>query len=134
MLAGHAAEAFPQVVAGGEAKVADLVERLDLRGAGAALGDHERPDGLHVAVPGLTRTLCSPRQRSTGGLDRVGGIRLARVPPCLAVRAVDLDDVDSGATQEAGQASTVGAGALHADAGDRSERGQPAHELVVAGC
>jgi hypothetical protein len=114
--------------------VADLVERLDLRGAGAALGDHDRSDGLDVAVTGLARTLCSPRQGGVRGFDSVGGIGLAGSPSCLAVGAVDLDDVDAAGAQEPSAAGALGAGALHTDASDRPERGQPANELVVARC
>ena len=36
----------------------------------------------------------------------------------LAVRAIDLDELDPGPSQMAGQAGTIGAGALHADERD----------------
>jgi hypothetical protein len=74
MNARHAAEAVSQVIRRGETEMADLVERLDLRRASAALGDHQRPDRFDVAVAGLARTLRSPGQRGAGGFDRVGGI------------------------------------------------------------
>jgi hypothetical protein len=51
----------------GETEMADLVERCDLRRAGAALSDHQRPDRFDVAVTGLARTLRSPGQRGAGG-------------------------------------------------------------------
>jgi hypothetical protein len=116
MEAGHAAKAFSQLIGGGEAEVADLVERLDLRRAHAALRDHERPDRFDVAVASLARTLGSPRQRSAGRFDRVGGIRLAGATSRLAVGAINLDHLDASGAQEASQAGAVGAGALDSDA------------------
>jgi hypothetical protein len=98
MKARHAAEASSQVIRRGEAEMADLVERFDLRRASAALGDHQPPDRFDVAVTGLARTLRSPGQRSAGGFDRVGG--LAGPTSRLAVRAVDLDHLDARRAQE----------------------------------
>jgi hypothetical protein len=72
-------------------------------------------------------------QRCASRFDRVGGIGLAGAASGLAVGAIDLDHLDPGGAQVAGQAGAVGARALHPDAGDRSERGQPTKELVVAG-
>jgi len=134
MNARHAAEAVSQVIRRGETEMADLVERLDLPRASAALGDHQRPDRCDVAVAGLARTLRSPGQPSAGGFDRVGGIGLAGPTSRLAVRAVDLDHLDARRAQEPREAGTVGAGALYTDTCDRSERAQPTEELVVAGC
>ena len=43
----------------GEAEMAYLVQRLDLCRTRRALGDHERPDRLHVAAATLARSLDS---------------------------------------------------------------------------
>ena len=49
--------------------------------------------------------------------------------PGLTVRAIDLDHLDPGAAQEAGQAGPIGAGALHPDPIERAEPAQPAVQL-----
>ena len=44
-----------QVIGPGQDQGPGLVDRLDPLGAGAALGDHQRPDRLDRAVPALRR-------------------------------------------------------------------------------
>jgi hypothetical protein len=112
--------------------MADLIERLDLRGARRALGHDERPDRLHVAVAALARSLGSARQRGAGRLDGVGRVRLTRPPASLAVRSVDLDHFHSGAAQEPGETRPVRAGPLHADASQVAKTRQEPGELAVA--
>jgi hypothetical protein len=58
-----------------------------------------------------------PRQRGAGGGDRVDRIGLVLGPAGAPVGPVDLDQVDAFASQVAGQAGAVGAGALHPDLG-----------------
>ena len=67
------------------------------------------------------------------GLNGVEGIGLARPPPLLAVRAVDLDDGDSVGLQVAGEPGAVAAGALHADQRDGAEAAKPCQQAAVAG-
>ena len=86
VVAADAAQSVSQLVGRGEAEVADLVERLDPRRAGGALGDHQGADGLDVAVAGLARALRSARQRRSRRFHRVGGIGLAGAPARLAAR------------------------------------------------
>ena len=112
--------------------MADLVERLDLGGAGAALGHDERPDRLHVAVAGLACTLGSPRQRRPSRFHGISWIRLAGAAARLAVGPVDLDHLDACGAQEPRQARAIRTSAFDPHAGDRAERAQPAQELVVA--
>ena len=64
---------------------AGLVDRLGALGAGGALGDHQRPDRLHLAVT-PPRCACGPSgQGRAGGADRVQRIRLALAAPVLPV-------------------------------------------------
>ena len=71
--------------------------------------------------------------RRPGGLDGVEGIGLARPTPLLAVRPIDLDDVDAVGLQVTGEPGAVAASALDADQGDGSEAAQPAEQAPVAG-
>jgi hypothetical protein len=86
---------------GADDEVLHLDDGLDPRLARRDFGDDERSDGLGGPVTGLRVALRVPRQRRSSGLDRVQGVGLARVPSGLSVRSVDLDDVDSLASQEA---------------------------------
>jgi TrwC relaxase len=131
LLAGHALQTLPQLVRGGEAQMADLVESLDLGGAGRALGHHQRPDRLGVPVPGLGRAAGPAGQRGPGRLDGIQRVGLAGPAAGLAVGAVDLDYLHPCGPQVAGQPGSVGAGALHADPGHRPEPGQPVKEPPV---
>jgi hypothetical protein len=79
-----------------------LVDGLDPLGAGAALGDHQRPDRLDGTIPALRRAAGPAGLRGPGGADSIEGVRLARPAPVLAVRAVDLDDADAGVGNVAG--------------------------------
>ena len=54
-------------------------------------------------------------------------------PSCLPVRSTDLDHGDAGTAQEAGQAGTVGAGALDTDPAQRAEAAQPGVQLAEPG-
>ncbi len=54
-------------------------------------------------------------------------------PSCLPVRSTDLDHGDAGTAQEAGQAGTVGAGALDTDPIKRAEAAQPGVQLAEPG-
>src|SRR5438552_1802230 len=78
-------------------------------------GPDERPAGLPVAVAALGQAPGPSTLGGPGRLDRVGGVALAVGPPGLAVGPVDLNDFEPPGPQVAGQASAIGAGALHAD-------------------
>ena len=73
------------------------------------------------------------RQRSPGRLNGVRRVRLAGTPAGLAVGAVDFDYLYVRPAQEAGQAGTVRAGALDADAGHEAETVEPAEKLGMPG-
>lgn len=49
----------------------------------------------------------------------------------MAVRPVDLDDVDAGSPQVAGQAGPVGTGPFHPDPVDVAEGAHPVQQLTV---
>ena len=53
-------------------------------------------------------------ERGAGRGLGVDGVGLAAAPSRLAVRAVHLDDLDTGRGEVPGEARTVGSGALHA--------------------
>ena len=97
---GQTFQATSQLVRGGVAQLAHLVDGPQTSVAGRALGHEQRPDGLDVSVPGLRCAGCSPREHGAGRLHGIGGVRLTLRPPELAIRAVDLDYVDSCSSQE----------------------------------
>ena len=72
-------------------------------------------------------------QGGPGSFDGIEGIGLAGAPAILAIRSVDLEDLDTCPAQVAGQARAVGPGALHADFGDVAEGSEPAEQRLVAG-
>ena len=108
-----------------------LVEGLDLGRAGRALGDHERPYRLNIAVFGLARSLGAPGQGSAGRLDGVGRVGLACAPTGLAVGAVYLHNLYTRAPQVAGHARAVRTSALYAYLSDLAEALQPAEQVFV---
>ena len=130
---GEPGEPGPQVIRPGHDQRPGLVDRLGPLIAGAAFGDHQRPDRLHRAVPALRRPCCPAGLRGPRGADRVQRIRLALAVAVLAIRAVDLDDPDAGRGQVPGQPGAVAAGALDADQGEVPEPAQPAEQIGVPG-
>ncbi len=101
--------------------------------AGAALGDHQRPDRLHRPVTALRRAGCPAGQGCAGGADRVQRVGLAVPPALLPVGPVHLHDPDPVPGEVAGQAGAVAAGALDADQGDVPELPEPAQRPGVPG-
>ena len=85
-----------QVIGAGHDQGPGLVDRLGPLGAGAALGDHQRPDRLDRAVPALRRAAGPAGLGGPGGADRVQRVGLALAAAVLPVRAVHLDDPDAG--------------------------------------
>ena len=65
-----------------------LVDRLDLLGSGAALGDHWRPDRLHGAVPSLGCAAGAAGLSGPRGTDRIQRVGLALPAAGLAIGAV----------------------------------------------
>ena len=126
-------EPGPQVIGAGHEQRPGLVDGLGPLGAGAALGDHQRPDRLDRAVAALRRAAGPPGLGGPGGADRVQRVGLALPAAVLAVGAVHLDDPDAGRGDVAGQAGAVAAGALDPDQGDGPEPAQPAQQAGVAG-
>src|SRR5712691_5836220 len=99
----------------------------------AALGDHQRPDRLHRAVPALGRAAGPAGLRGPGSADRVQRVGLALPTAILPVGAVHLHDPDAGCGDVAGQSGAVTAGPFDADQGDGPEAAQPAQQVAVAG-
>ena len=64
------------------------------------------------------------------GVDRVG---LALLAPCLAIRPVDLDQLDPGHPQMQRQTGPVGPGALDPDLVQLAVRAQPRQQQPIAG-
>ena len=122
---GVPGEPGPQVIGAGQDQGPGLVDRLGPLGAGAALGDHQRPDRLDRAVPALRRAAGPAGLRGPGGADRVQRVGLALPAAVLPVGAVHLDDPDAGRGDVAGQARAVAAGPLDPDQARRS-RTRPA--------
>jgi hypothetical protein len=85
-----------QVIGPGQDQGPGLVDRPGAFSCGAALGDHQRPDRLHRAVPALGRAAGPAGLRGPGGTDRIQRVGLALPAPVLAVRTVHLDDPDAG--------------------------------------
>ena len=119
-------EAGAQVIGPGQDQGPGLVDRLGPFGAGAALGDHQRPDRLHRAVPAFRRAAGPPGLRGPRGAHRIQRVRLAVPPSVLPVGAVYLDDLDADRGHVPGQARAVAAGPLDPDQADRAEALQPA--------
>ena len=92
---GDALEATMELLRSGEAEMAHLDDGLDPGLAGGALGDDEDPDGLDRTVLGLGRSAGPTTDGGPGGLDGIEGIGLSLVAAGLAVRTVDLDDLDT---------------------------------------
>ena len=122
----------PQVIGAGQDQCPGLVDRLGPPGAGAALGDHQRPDRLHRTVPALRRAAGTAGLRSPRGAHRIEGVGLARPSPVLPVRAVHLHHPDPSRRDAAGQAGAVAAGALDPDQAHRPEPAQPVQQRRVA--
>jgi hypothetical protein len=68
-----------------------------------------------------------------GRLDGIQRVGLAGPAAGLTVGAVDPGHLHPSRPQMAAQSRAVGAGALHADAGDRPEPGQPGQQPAVPG-
>ena len=101
--------------------------------AGAALGDHQRPDRLHRAIAAFRCSRGPPGLRGPGNTDRVQRVGPAVAAAVLPVGPVHLDDPDARRGHVPGQARAVAAGALDADQGDRPEPAQPARQAGVPG-
>ena len=119
------------MLGGGDDEATDLVGCL---GAGldrAAAGHAEHTDRLDAAIArfGFGGGVAAQRCACCGlGVDGVG----LAAPPCLAVGAVDLDDLDAGGGETAGEASPVGSGSFHPYTHQRAERAHPVQQLLIA--
>jgi hypothetical protein len=101
--------------------------------AGGTFGDHQRADGLDQAVTALEPAGRRARLGRSGRADRVERVGLALAAPGRAVSPVDLDHRHPGCPGQAGQASTVGPGALDPDPVQRSETVQPGQKRPTPG-
>ena len=130
---GVPGEPGPEVVGAGQDQGPGLVDRLGPLGAGAALGDHQRPDRLDRAVPALGRAAGPAGLGGPGGADRIQRVGLALPAAVLAVGAVHLHDPDTGRGDVPGQASAVAAGPFDPDQAHGAEPAQPAQQPGIAG-
>ena len=71
--------------------------------------------------------------RRPGRLRWRRGDRTCHCAGVLAIRPVDLEDLDAHPAQVTGQARAIGPGALDADLGDVTEGLEPAQQCLVAG-
>ena len=126
-------EPGPQVIRAGQDQRTGLVDGLGPLVAGAALGDHQRPDRLHRPIASLGRPGRPAGLRGPRRADRVQRIGLAVAAAVLPVSPDCLHDPDPGRGHMPGQARTVAAGALDADQGDRPEPAQPPEQAGVPG-
>ncbi len=130
---GVLGEPCPQVTRPGQDQGPGLVDRLCPLGAGAALGDHQRADGLDGAIAALRRAAGPAGLGGPGGADGIQRVRLALPPPVLAIRAVHLHHPHAGGRDVAGQARAVAAGAFDPDQADGPEPAQPPQQAAVTG-
>ena len=114
-------------VISGEAQMAQLVQGDDPFRRRRASSDRQHPDRFDVTVAASSAARAPTRQRRSRRGDRVDRVGLAVTMTRLPVRSVDLDHLDPGPSQVAGQPGTIGAGALHTDQTRPSpwERSQP---------
>ena len=118
---GDCAEPFPQLVGGGEAEMAELVETLDPCVASGAVGDQQHTDRFDVAIGGLRHRPGVTTECRPCSFDGVDGVGLAVSPAGLSARAVNLDHRHADSAQETGQAGPVSAGALDPNPLQRAE-------------
>jgi hypothetical protein len=126
-------EAGSQLIGPGHDQRPGLIDRLGSLGAGAALGDHQRPDRLDRAVAAFRCAGSPAGQGGAGGADGVQRVGLALPPAVLSVAAIHLDDPDPGGGHMPGQAGTVTAGPFHPDQVHGPEPAQPTQQTGVAG-
>ena len=126
-------EAAADLVIGGEAEVAQLVQGGDPLRRRRATGDRQHPDRFHVPAAALRAAQRPTRQRRPGRRDRIDRVGLALPPTHLPVRAVDLDHHDPRPVEMAGQRRPIRAGALHADQLHLAMAAQPADQALIAG-
>src|SRR6266545_1508870 len=113
----------------------DRLQLVDCLGTGLerrCLGQLEHADHLHRPVTGLGRGAGTAGQDRLGGGFRVDGVGLAAPAARGLVREVNLDHLDAGASQMAGQRGAVGAAAFHTGTAQRAEAAGPRQQLAVA--
>jgi hypothetical protein len=93
---GVRGEPGAQVLGAGHYQGPGLVDCLGPLGAGAALGDRQRPDRLHGAVAAFRRAAGPAGLRRPCRADGVQRVGLALAATVLAVGAVYLDDPHAG--------------------------------------
>src|SRR5258707_2470069 len=99
----------PQLIGPGHDQGPGLVDGLDPLGAGAALGDHQRPDRLDLPVAPFRPAARPAGLRRAGGANRIQRVGLALPAPVLPVRAVGLNNPDTSSGNVPGQAGAVAA-------------------------
>jgi hypothetical protein len=100
------ARSGPQVVGTSNHKGSGLIEAPGPLAAGGAFGHHQRPDGLHCAIPAPALASLA-RQGGPGCALGVEGVGLARAVAFLAIRTVHLGHLHAGGHQIAAQAGAV---------------------------
>jgi hypothetical protein len=125
-------EPCPQVIRSGQDQGPGLVDSPGAFSRGAAPGHHQGPDRLHGAVPALRGAASPAGLRGPRRADRIQRVGLALPAPVLPVRAVHLDDPDTGRGDIAGQARAVTAGPFDAGQAHHPEPAQPAQQPGIA--
>jgi hypothetical protein len=118
---GQVADLVADLVGGRDDAHAQQLQGVAAGADGGAAGDAQDPQGLDGAVFALGDAGALPTERGTGGADRVQVVVFALAAPVGAVRAVDLEDLDPGVGQMAGDPGAVAAGPLNPDPGDIAE-------------
>ena len=126
-------EPGPQVIGPGHDQGPGLVDGLDPLGAGAALGDHQRPDRLHLPVPPFRPAARPAGLRRARRADRIQRIGLTRPAPVLPVGAVDLNNPDPSGRDVPGQPGTVTASPFDPDQAHSPEPAEPIQQAGVTG-
>ena len=119
----------PEIVGCGDDEMTELAGGLDPDRTRANASRPATPvSASTVPVPPLAWPRGTTRQRCPRRFDRVELVGLAVATTFLAVRAIDLDHRHTRRCEVAGQPRTVGAGALHADPLERTERAEPTRQ------
>ncbi len=111
----------------------ELVQRLDTLLPCRTTGHQQHPHLLHRSVAPLRGHRRFTRQRCPGCRHRVGRVRLADLAALLPVGSIHLDGFDPDVGEEPRQAHSPRPGALHPNPVDRTEPGQPTHQVLEPG-
>jgi len=113
--------------------VAELVQRDDPFRHRRATHNGQHTDRFNIAIAALWSPQRHPGQRRSSCSDRVERVGLAISIAGLAIRAINLDELDLGAGQVASEPCAIRTGAFHPDEANRSIRTEPPRQMVIPG-